>query len=660
MLKFKFSIVFSFAALSFVHAAQFFPPERSVVLTRDGTPLATIVIPDSPGRAEPFAAAELQKYLEKISGAQLNIIAESVALDVLPSNETFIFIGKTRAAAPILAELQGRDPDAFIVKAERQDQRNNLFLVGPDDRGTVYAVYDFLEQELGCRWLAPDERWEEIPTLKTLALPLQTRLEEPAFKYRQDNSLDRTNWGMKQKANVCRILYFPFHWMDARFQEAPRLPFELRGLEDVHGAPRLVWGVSRDNPEWFALDEADLRYIEGGTARGKGQLCFSNPELHDLLAERLSQLFRERPELEFIESGCYDCLTRNYCRCESCLRWDALGDPERTGGKRGAQTHRWLAFANAVAERLAESDPGKKLLIAAYDSYQEPPDPQVITPAENVIVMYWSWAGCRLHTYQHPEHTVALDWIESWKQITPAGLVMSEYVSRSAMSGMTGTNPRRFIQDIRWLRENNFNGYNAFDAPNPWGLQIINRYVIAKMLWNTDSDGEALIKDFCNHAFHAASADMQDFIKLLEAGILESPCSGSYVIDWATPEVLAAAGHCLDSALAAVKDDEIASLRLREWEWHFRYMELAAPAYVLWLRALRAPRDDPHPEWMREAIRLGQAAEAYKKEKMQQYPNERFYVGWGVVKHLKEDWYPTLNRLEKRFEVLNNKKGDKK
>lgn len=664
------TVVMLFILISLLGAGT---AQDQMLIVQDSKPRAVIVVPENARRAESYAAAELQKYLAQISGAQLEIVPENL-LNIDPSNgpdSSLIFIGKTKASARVLNMLRRRDADAFIVKIERQqigivigqgqwDDRpgtwHDLFLAGKEDRGTVYAVYDFLEQELGCRWLAPDEHWEEIPTLTSIAVPVKTRIEEPAFKYRQDNSLDRTDWGMKHKANVCRIVHFPFSWMDERYQEARLLPFELRAWESVHGASRLAWGVSRANPEWFALNENDERTINGATDRHKGQICFSNPELHDLLAERLSQLFRERPELECMEIGCDDGLPRNYCRCDTCLDWDALAAPEKQGSYQGGHTYRWLRLVNEVARRLLETDPEKTLIAAAYSSYQEPPDPNTIQPAENVIIMYWTWANCRVHGYAHIEedenrlpemisHSAARGWIEEWEKMTPAGMFVSEYVSRSSMDGMAPSNPRRFIKDISWLKEHGFVGYNAFDGPNPWGLQIINRYVIAKALWKTDLDADALIKDFCDHAFHSASEDVQKFISEIEKAMQMAGCSHVSATSWMTPANLALVKCHLEAAQAAVATDTTAALRLRELVWHFNYMELAGQAYELWFRVVKGERN---PELMREAIKLGEAALAYKQEMETQNPDARFYVGWGMQRQVRKNtaWVRLLKQLE--------------
>ncbi len=651
------------------------PAGGGAVLAREGKPEAVIVVADKAGPADRFAAEELQKYLEKMSGARLEIAAEgSLKEDAdLGPGSARVLVGATKATAALRGMLAKKDADAFAVKVERQvaggfvgggdqwDDRPGRFydvvLAGAGDRGTIYAAYDFLERELGCRWLAPGDLWEEIPKRPTVEAPPGSRIEAPGMKYRGDYSLDYWDWGWKQKINVSRRVRLPLPWMSAYHRDAPEKPAAVRGWLGVHDAPNILLGVSQEHPEWFALSGQGARALWKVRGDKGAQLCFSNPETADLLAERLSQLLRERPDLELVEIGCSDGLPKNYCRCPRCLEWDAQGSPDRQGGTRGGHTHRWLALVNAVAERLAESDPGKFLVASAYSSYQEPPDPAVIKPATNVIVLYWTWAGCRVHGFEHgdiedearlPEmegHVRHRQWFEGWRDITPAGLMVAEYVQRSSMDGIAGANPGRYVADVRFLRRNGGVGYLAFDTPAPWANLVVNRYAIAKAMWNPDLDAVALVRDFCDHAFRAASADMQRYIQTIENAMRTSGCAHSLCISWVKPETMAALRGHLAAAQTAAAGDETVMARLRPFEWQCGYTELAGPAITAWLRWLRGQRD---PALLREAIRLGEAALAYRDAIRKQHPNEPFPIGWRMDGYVGRNgsWHALLAEME--------------
>jgi len=117
----------------------------------DGSANATIVKPASATVRESFAAGELQRYIEKISGATLPIASDGQAVQ---GNR--ILIGgpeRNSQTAPLMSEsefdVSVPGPEGMMLKT--LDSRT-LLLAGsskdPDEfeRGTIYAVYEFLER----------------------------------------------------------------------------------------------------------------------------------------------------------------------------------------------------------------------------------------------------------------------------------------------------------------------------------------------------------------------------------------------------------------------------------------------------------------------------------------------------------------------------------
>ena len=52
---------------------------KDFALSKDGAALVTIVVPDSPTRAEEYAAQELKEHLDKITGGSFEIVKFSAA-----------------------------------------------------------------------------------------------------------------------------------------------------------------------------------------------------------------------------------------------------------------------------------------------------------------------------------------------------------------------------------------------------------------------------------------------------------------------------------------------------------------------------------------------------------------------------------------------------
>lgn len=147
----------------------------SIVIVKNGEPAAVIVLPAEAREKYPKAleaANEIQKYIKKISGAELQIFYED---EKIPQELTHLYTGYSRAAKKNKIKIpSGFDPsiipdvyeEGYIIKTSG----NNIFIAGNEDgpyQGTIYAAYAFLEK-LGCRWFFPGE-WEEIiPETKTV------------------------------------------------------------------------------------------------------------------------------------------------------------------------------------------------------------------------------------------------------------------------------------------------------------------------------------------------------------------------------------------------------------------------------------------------------------------------------------------------------------
>jgi hypothetical protein len=150
-----------------------------MTLVEDGQPKAAIVVAADPGPKVKIAVEELQRYLEKISGAKPAIIADSDK----PAGP-LILVGASRLTDELGAAIpsgvtNARREEGFVIRCAG----DHLILAGNDDgpyHGTEYAVYDFLRR-LGVRWFMPGDDGEFVPSQRTITVaPLDLR-EKPDF-----------------------------------------------------------------------------------------------------------------------------------------------------------------------------------------------------------------------------------------------------------------------------------------------------------------------------------------------------------------------------------------------------------------------------------------------------------------------------------------------
>jgi len=142
-------------------------------LSANGKTDYQIVIPDQADARNNYAAKQLKKYLNKITKADFKITKLAEA-----TSSKKIYVGLTKDMRNLLSEVDFK-PDyssRIIIKTKGSD----LFITGTQSGGTLLAVYSFLEDYLGCRWLTA--RTSVVPRNKDLKIADINLDYTPPFK----------------------------------------------------------------------------------------------------------------------------------------------------------------------------------------------------------------------------------------------------------------------------------------------------------------------------------------------------------------------------------------------------------------------------------------------------------------------------------------------
>ncbi len=600
----------------------------------DGSP-PSIVQPALPTVTERFAVAELARLLRRRTGREPSVGA---ALDT-PAPR--LHVGATELGLLVRAELAGRDPETFAVRPTGGD----VILIGSGDRGTLYAVYDFAERELGCRWLAPGELWEEIPPPGPVAVEVVARTESPAYRFRYLRATldgepgtwesDGLAWAVRQRINIGHG--WPKADLPASFAERGG----FRGWMNPHDLIRNTVPPDRcfaQRPEWYA--EVRGRRVNRGR---NTQLCTTAPGLVEAVADGLTRTVDARPEAELIGLGQADGTA--FCECDRCLALDT-GEQWR-GSELPVITERWLTFTNAVATRMEQVRPGRLYYTLAYHQTFRPPGPGAVRPADNLMVQvvnsrpnYLCFVH-RLEAADCPGHQRFREGFERWAEITPAGLLMYEYLPHSTWCNMPYVGVHKFVDDIRWLRRHGAVGYEAQSSARLWGIYGVTLYAVAKATWNPEVDADVLLADYCRHAYHESAEPMGRFYAVMEAGLESADHITEGVWSALTPEVMAAARQALDAAHAAAGSERVKA-RLKVIETGFHLGELGTEAWRLAQQALA----DQDADQLQRAISLADEAAAYIKSPDRAIPEYSAAPGKLTSVYAK-NWRAVLDRWRK-------------
>ncbi len=552
-------------------------PAADLVLVRDGHAAGGIVVPRNASETVRFAADELARYLGVISGAEVPIVTEGASVQGAP-----VYVGPTTVGRAAVPDDLSRQSESVFVRATA----DRVIIAGGSDRGTLFAVYRFLETFLGCRWPAPEI--EYVPRQGTISIPERTIASAPAFDLRLfiaqsgKQAAVRSSWGVKVGLNG----FYPPE-AAARNGGCYFLPPELPSCHTYHRViPNDLY--FEPHPEWFPL----IGGKRVPTSRHGRQLCVTAPGLADEFARRIDEILERHPRCRITSISPND--GRGWCECDACLALDKKlcgGRTTRQGlaGERPFRGDRVFWFANEVARRVVEKHPDVLLLELAYINYAEPPD--TVRPLPNVAPWVCHYAPA---DYSRPIADPASEpnaqfnaLLKRWVRVTPDILIYA-YVSKSMWWRLPRPVLRPFTADVKYFHRLGIHRYYAQSGLDDWALDGPLYYVLAKLLWEPDLDPQAVAREWTRVMFGPGASAMDRYYAELDAAVQATgrPYSDNPPRDVPglfDPARLEAAHRALNAAARAVAHDPELKGRVEEvtrlfeyGRWMVRCLEAAA------------------------------------------------------------------------------------
>lgn len=502
-----------------------------LVLVGNGKPQAEIVIAADASDQAKRAAQELRGYLERISGARLEIRS-----DRDPVSGTHILVGLSQAVRELGVGIPSgftnlMNEEGFIVRTVGA----NLILAGNEHapyRGTLFAVYDFLES-LGCRWFFPGPYGEVVPKRDTIAIGDLYRQERPDFRFR---NIWLSGWMPVSETDGKNYT----EWMD-RNKMTSLSNLSLPGDGSiVRLAPPEKYFQS--HPQLYALDEKG--------ARTKDMLCLSEPEAVRIAVKTITEEFREHPETITFGFAPPDGHPRCYCeRCKARI-------PGFTGKGFGepSLSDTWFRFANAVAAEVYKEFADHWLFTNGYANRVRPPE-GVGKLSPNLGIQSAMIDSCTLHPigdakcWQRQLYKGVLNrWTDELNCV-----FIYDYDPGKCLDGLPFPILHNLARDFPYFKQRQIWGFWT-EGQNCWMITHLNYYVRAKLMWDADEDVKALVRDYCEKFYGEAAGPIEDYIWILEEAVNSSQVHGTWgrLMPWRailTPEVMRA----LDSAIGQAR-----------------------------------------------------------------------------------------------------------
>jgi hypothetical protein len=477
-------------------------------LVKDGEATSVIVVGPETKHEEIEAAQELQKYLERISGAKVPI-KRSFKKE---SEFSIIISGPDKRY-----NLDTLDKDSFIIRTKD----NSLLLLGADTNGIYFAVYSFLEKFCDVRWFWPGELGEVVPKRTSIIIPEIDLRESPDFKWR-DRGPGGPLWGHFDRISKQRDLgVSEKHLAEVRQWERRN---KLGGMKlyGGHDQGQIVSPnkYGKEHPEYFALiDGRRDRDFENFDGKHGAQLCTSNPDLLPIFDKHFDKFFTELSEYDGLHVTPND--GGRFCQCESCTELDT-GKPWRKNPEKPAITDRIFTFVNTLAENMQKKHPGKYLACMAYSWHVDPPER--IKISDYVIPQYCLWS-CYLHwndKWKDEHYNVAKGWTKVARNVG-----IYEYFINGAWPDLPRIVYPKIAESLRYLHEIGINLYQA-QAGDGFAINGLNYYIASKLWWDVNRDVDWLIDDFYEKAFGLAGEHVRRYHERLISAWQVSVAAGMH------------------------------------------------------------------------------------------------------------------------------------
>jgi len=450
-----------------------------------------ISIANNASESEKWAAKELQHWLKEISG---------VELPLLPEDQNFngpqIVIGQSSISSkssPSTTPPVSKSPSPPVSQSSPSTEESfryynlgpNIVITGGQQRGTMYGVFEFMERELGCRWYTPTVNM--IPKREELKFVWFDHAEKPGVRVRNDFYFEAFDpiWATRNKMNGA---------MGYREQ-----PGGIESYWAVHTFYPLMPPAEfyKKHPEYYSL-------IDGKRIYERAQLCLTNPDVLRIITDRIKKRMRESPEYLIYDVSQND--WHNPCQCDKC---------QAIVKAKGSESGLIIWFVNQVAEAVEKEFPDKFIGTLAYQYTRTPP--KDIKPRHNVVVRLCSIECCFAHDFKFcPENKSFLDDLKGWSAIAPH-MYIWDYVVNFGHYVMPYPNFRVLQSNIQSFRDNNAIGIMEQAAYQSRGGEFseLRSYLISKLLWNPESNTEAVINDFMYGYYGRAGKFVRQYFDLL-------------------------------------------------------------------------------------------------------------------------------------------------
>lgn len=410
---------------------------------------------------KPICIAENKKPNVVIVSREFRHPAEILARYLKKITDADFTIQETTTVCPsILLKSADHGESGFRYRIYDKDVE---FEAG-NEQAMVYAVYDWLERIVGCRFYS--RTYEYIPFDANLTVCFEDYSYGPVLEYREILYRDYGDPAFAEKHKLVSNTRRQEHWGFWSHSFKTLCPPEV---------------YFEEHPEYFSL-------YEGKRVGENAQLCLSNPEVFQVVLENLKKYVAEKPEAKYWSVSQND--NDAYCQCEKCQAMNA-----RDGSPMGSV----LNFVNRIAEHF----PDKVISTLAYWYTRKPP--LITRPGPNVHILLCNIEANRGQPIETDVRSQgSREELLAWKEICP-NVFLWDYCIQFRNLVSPFPNLRVLGPNIRFFVENNVRSlFSQCNREIGGEFHELRGYLLAKLMWNPDIDEREVMLDFLNGYYKQA------------------------------------------------------------------------------------------------------------------------------------------------------------
>ncbi len=500
-----------------------------VILVQDGTPKAKIYVsprvmadnePPVRGQSAPAepekqrqrlreSVKDLSVYLEKISGAPIEIVTAAPAKD--NSGTVSLVVGElaVEAFGPPAKTAPFKQGFRLVVAPGK------VGMLGESDLATSYAIYEVLDR-LGCRWYMPGEWGEVIPQTKTIALTATDFSSAPGTIYR---GIWYGDEAYKRRNRHGGLLLSAGHALEGYVTDAQRAA----------------------HPEWVA---------EVGGKPSKRRLKWSDPAVADAIGDFWLDRLGKGP-VNSISLSPDDGIDFDESKADKAI--DA-GDFDTTS-QAVSLTDRLLVICNRVVARIGTKYPDVLYGMLAYGPTTRPPVREKV--ASNLVPQIAPITYSRAHPMtmdEVPDNKELRQLIEGWGKTAK---MTSVYFYAWFLAEPSAPNPMiaKWSTDVPFVLRNNCQFWQPETTAN-FETSMHGLYLGCRLAWNPALKPADIIAELNTGFYGHAAKEMTaywNYIDEVWVGVPEySGCGFGYLRRW-TPERMARSRQLLNDGMVACR-----------------------------------------------------------------------------------------------------------